>query len=107
MESNSETTNMGVEAVTKDKLVNDLKSVARDAEELIKATAGDLGEKAQEARTRLAAALERAKVSYQKIQDKAVEGARATDVCIREHPYQSLGVAFGLGLLIGLLIKRK
>jgi ElaB/YqjD/DUF883 family membrane-anchored ribosome-binding protein len=107
MESNSETTNMGAEEITKQKLVNDLKTVAHDAEELIRATAGDLGDKAKEARSRLTQALERAKVTCQEMQEKALEKAKATDQCIREHPYQTLGIAFALGLVIGVLIRRK
>ena len=34
-------------------------------------------------------------------------GAKATDKVIREHPYQSIGVAFGIGVLIGVLVTRK
>jgi len=36
-----------------------------------------------------------------------VTGAKATDKVIREHPYESIGVAFGVGLLIGVLATRK
>ena len=89
------------------KLVKDFKTVVHDAESLIKATAGDLGEKAREARGRLAASLESAKVSFHQLEEKAVAGARATDKVIREHPYKSIGVAFGIGLLIGVLVTRK
>jgi ElaB/YqjD/DUF883 family membrane-anchored ribosome-binding protein len=106
MEPNTSVASIEPEEVTKEKLVNDLKAVARDAEDLIKATAGDFGEKAKAARARLAIALENAKATYQKLQEKAVAGAKATDKCIREHPYQSIGVAFALGLVIGLLINK-
>ena len=98
---------MGVEDVTKEKLVSDLKTVAHDAEELLKATAGELGDKTKEARAKLAGALEKAKESYKKLQEKAAEGAKATDQCIRTHPYQTMGIAFGVGVIIGLLAKRK
>ena len=93
--------------VTLRKLVDDFKVVVHDAEGLLKASAGDLGEKAREARARLAASLEGAKVSFHKIEEKAIAGAQATDKLVREHPYQSLGVAFGVGLLIGVLVTRK
>ena len=79
----------------------------RDAEALIKATASELGEKAKEARARLIEALDAAKVTCHKLEEKAIAGAKATDRIIREHPYQSLGLAFGLGLLIGVLVNRK
>jgi ElaB/YqjD/DUF883 family membrane-anchored ribosome-binding protein len=107
MDSNAETNEISTDEVTREKLISDLKTVAHDAEELIKATAGDLGEKAKAARARLSVALERARVTGRNLQEKAMAGAKATDKCIREHPYQAIGVAFALGLAFGLLIKRK
>ena len=89
------------------KLVQDFKVVMHDAESLLKASAGELGERAREARVRLAASLESARANFQKVEERAVEGARATDRVIREHPYQSIGVAFGIGLLIGVLVTRR
>ena len=74
------------------RLVSDLKVLARDAEELMKATAGQAGEKLAELRSRLTAAL---------------ESAKATDRTIRDHPYESIGIAFGVGLLVGVLVGRK
>jgi ElaB/YqjD/DUF883 family membrane-anchored ribosome-binding protein len=47
------------------------------------------------------------KTVIQRAQEKAVERAKAADKVIRERPYQTLGLAFGLGLLIGFLIRRK
>jgi ElaB/YqjD/DUF883 family membrane-anchored ribosome-binding protein len=93
--------------VNTQKLVTDLKVIAHDTEELIKASAGQVGEKAQEARARLSAAIESAKAACRRLEDKAIEGAKATDKVIREHPYQSIGVAFGIGILIGVLVTRK
>ena len=93
--------------VTMGKLIKDFKVVVQDAEALVKATASDLGERARDARTRLSASLEGAKANFHKLEEKAVAGAKATDQVIREHPYQSVGVAFGAGLLIGVLVSRK
>jgi ElaB/YqjD/DUF883 family membrane-anchored ribosome-binding protein len=89
------------------RLAGDLKLVMRDAEELLKATAGEAGEKVKEVRGRLAAALESAKGTCEKLQDKTVEAAKATDYVIREHPYESIGIAFGVGLLMGVLVGRR
>ena len=88
------------------KLAADLKAVVRDAEELLKATAGQAGEKVGEVRQRLGAALESAKASCHHLQDRTAEAAKATDKVIRAHPYESIGIAFGVGLLIGVLIVR-
>ena len=93
--------------VTMAKLIKDFKVVVQDAELLAKATAGDLGEKAKEARARLAASLEGAKASFHRLEDKAIAGAKATDRVIRDHPYQTIGAAFGVGLLIGVLVSRR
>lgn len=93
--------------MTADKLVHDLKAISRDAEDMLQATAGELGEKARDARARLTSALESAKATCGRLQDQAVAGARATDKAIREHPYQTVGVAFGVGLLVGVLALRR
>ena len=90
-----------------ERLVTDLKTAAHDAEDLLKASAGEVSEKAREARARLTAALERAKEACGCLQEKAVAGAKVTDKVIRDHPYQSIGIAFGIGILIGVLVTRK
>ena len=89
------------------RLVGDLKTVARDAEELMKATANHAGEKVVELRERLASTLESAKVTAQRHEEKTLEAAKVTDRTIREHPYESIGIAFGVGLLIGVLVARR
>ncbi len=89
------------------RLTGDLKLVMRDAEELLKATAGEAGEKVKEVRSRLAAALDSAKATCERLQDKTVQAAKATDHIIREHPYESIGIAFGVGLLVGVLVGRR
>jgi ElaB/YqjD/DUF883 family membrane-anchored ribosome-binding protein len=88
-------------------LVGDLKTVARDAEDLLKARAGEVSEKAHEVRVRLTAAVDRAKEACERLEEKAVAGAKATDKVVRDHPYSSIGIAFGVGLLIGVLVTRK
>lgn len=90
-----------------EKLLHDLKEVVHDGEELLKVGAHGLSEKGMEARERLTAALKSARETAQKLQQRAVAGAKVTDKVIREHPYQSIGVAFGIGLLIGVLVNRK
>lgn len=93
------------------KLGADLREMSDDAEEMMNATTGMAGEKMAQLRNRLSSALDAAKNTYQKLQDKTVEGAKVADKTIREHPYESMGVvaglSFGLGLLIGVLAARK
>lgn len=97
--------------IVRERVLADLRALAHDSEELLKATAGDVSEKAKEARTRLASALERTKATVSELQSQAVASAKAAaqkaDAVIREHPYESLGVAFGVGLIIGVLVGRR
>jgi len=94
-----------------EKLGTDLKELSRDAEAMLQATAGQTGEKMSALRERLSSALESAKTTYHRVGEKAAAGAKVADKTIREHPYESIGiaagVAFGLGLLIGVLAGRR
>ena len=98
---------MNTSDINTDRLVSDLKTVTKDAEELLKTVSGDKANGSQDMRMRLSAAIESAKATYRSLEEKTVAGAKATDKVIRAHPYESLGVAFGLGLLVGVLVTRK
>ena len=86
---------------------NDMGQLAEDARALIAATADVAGEKVSEARKRLAAALENGKEIYGRAREKAVEGVKAADEVVRDHPYQAIGIAFGVGALVGYLVSRR
>jgi len=94
-----------------EKLGADLQELSRDAEAMLQATAGQTGEKVAAMRQRLTSALETAKTTYNRLEEKTRAGAKAADKTIREHPYASIGVAagaaFGLGVLIGVLAWRR
>lgn len=92
---------------TKEQLIEDLKLVAEDAEELIRATGGEVAEKTREIRERLKAVLEDAREACARLEDQAAAGVRATDRVIRDNPYASIGIALGAGFLIGCLLKRR
>jgi ElaB/YqjD/DUF883 family membrane-anchored ribosome-binding protein len=47
------------------------------------------------------------KAVVQRAEEKAVERAKAADRVVRDHPYQTIGLAFGLGLLVGILVRHK
>ena len=57
-------------------------------------------------RETLESLLENAKDVCENLQDQTAAAARATDRTVREHPYQAVGVAFGVGILIGFLVAR-
>ena len=92
-------------------MLHDLRTVVRDGEVLLKATADDASEKAQEVRAKINSALHSAREMCHQLEHRAIDtardAARATDQTIREYPYQSLGVAFAVGVLIGTLVARK
>jgi len=98
-------------AVTKDKLVQDLRIVISDAEDLLRATASQAGEKAAAAREKIQDSLHRAKVKLAEAEDimidNARQAARATDEYVHDNPWRAVGIAAGVGLLIGLLIGRR
>jgi ElaB/YqjD/DUF883 family membrane-anchored ribosome-binding protein len=90
-----------------ERLLQDLKAVVQDGEELLRAGAQELGERGSAAREKLAAALEVAKDTRRRIEERAVETAKATDKLIRANPYQSIGIAFGVGMIFGIIITRR
>ncbi len=99
------------EAVTKEKLIDDVKIVLRDADVLLRETAGQLGDKAKDARERVERGLKAAKDHLLELQEQSVEqakiAAKATDEFVHDHPWQSVGIAFAVGALIGVIIGRK
>ena len=111
METHFENLEQAHGVMARERVLRDLETLARDAEGLLKATASDLSEKAKGARARLARALKRAKATCAELQDLTVASAKVAatraDTVIRDHPYESIGIAFGLGLLVGVLVTRK
>jgi len=97
--------------VTTDQLLADLKTVMNDAEALLRATSTQTGEKIQEVRARAEESLRQAKARLGSLEDEALRRARevadATDEYVRDNPWQSVGIAAGVGLLVGLLLARR
>jgi ElaB/YqjD/DUF883 family membrane-anchored ribosome-binding protein len=93
--------------LAREKLAEDVRALIRDAEALLSATAGDVGGKADELRQRLRGAVDRAKASAAELQEQARAGARRADELIRAHPYESIGLALGVGVLLGALLNRR
>ena len=97
--------------VTTDQLVADLKTVMQDAEALLKATSTLTGEKIQEVRARAEESLRQAKTRLTEVEEEAMRRAReiaeAADEYVHENPWQSVGIAAGIGLVIGLLLGRR
>jgi len=97
--------------VSKEKLVADLKVVVADAEELLRATASQAGEKVSAARERIQASLGTAKVKLAEaervLREKTKQAAKVTDDYVHENPWQAVGIAAMAGLVLGILISRR
>jgi ElaB/YqjD/DUF883 family membrane-anchored ribosome-binding protein len=87
-----------------EKLAADAKVLAADIEELVRATAAQSGERLASARSRIQSALASAKETV------GVQGRTAvdtTDRYVKENAWTAVGVAAGIGLLVGILIGRR
>jgi len=98
-------------STSKDKLVADLKVLMADSEELLRASAGQAGEKISAARERVQASLASAKVKLSDAERAAVEqakqAAKVTDEYVHENPWRAVGIAAFAGLVLGVLISRR
>lgn len=97
--------------VSSDKLMRDLRMVLEDAEELLRATAGQAGEKVSEARARAEESIRMARAALGEMGDEALERTReavaSADDYVRENPWTAVGIAAGIGLVVGVLLARK
>ena len=92
---------------SKAKLAEDLRLVAEDTEQLIKATGGELAAKTREIREHLKVVLADAQETCARLEEQAQAGIIATDRAIRRNPYTAIGIAAGVGFLAALIIKRR
>lgn len=92
-------------------LIDDLTAVIRDAEGLLRATATQTGERVEEIRARAEESVRQAKQRLAGIEEEALEHARElageADQYVRGNPWQAVGIAAGIGLVLGLLMSRR
>jgi ElaB/YqjD/DUF883 family membrane-anchored ribosome-binding protein len=100
-----------VAAINKDKLMNDLKVVIADAEELLRLTADQAGGSVTDVRNRVQARMNQAKTDLIHLQDTAVAQVKAaglaTDEFVHANPWKSISMAAGLGVILGLMAGRR
>ncbi|MDX8380008.1 MAG: DUF883 family protein [Gallionella sp.] len=96
--------------VSKEKLMQDLQMVVSDTEELLRATAGQAGEKVVAVRERiqdhLLAAKSRLALADEAMREKTRQAARVTDEYVHDNPWRAVGIAAGVSLVVGMLISR-
>ena len=89
-----------MESANDSSMMNDLKAVIADAEELLRATAGEAGPKIQEVR-------ERAEESLRAAREHLKSAGGELDSQVRANPWAAVGIAAGVGLVVGILLSRK
>lgn len=96
---------------TRERLVDDFAEMLTEAEELMKRAASETGERAKDLRSQVEAKLIAAKGRLQELQGDAVDSAKAaaryTDDYVHDNPWQAIGVAAAIGLLVGLALTRR
>ena len=99
------------ERISADQLIDDLTAVIRDAENLLRATAAQTGDKVQEMRARAEESVRMAKERLSGLEDEALKHARVlageAEEYVRGNPWQAVGIAAGVGLVLGLLMSRR
>lgn len=94
-----------------DRLIRDLRAVVEDADALLRATAGEAGEKVQQARSRaeqtVRAARERLSGLERDVAQASREAAQQADRYVHEKPWQAVATAAGIALIIGLILGRR
>lgn len=97
--------------VAKERLIKDFKAVIRDAEDLLKATANQTGEKVTSVRARAEDSIRNARAKLDELEDDMVARgrayAKATDDIIRQNPWQAVAISAGVAFLLGMLSGRR
>ena len=97
--------------VSQDKLVSDIRAVIADAEDILKATADQTGEKIANLRTRIQERVLDARIRLDAAEAvlivKTRAAARAADDYVHESPWQAVGIGAGVGFLVGFILGRR
>lgn len=93
--------------VTTEKLIRDVRLLLREADELIRTTSGEVSERAREARARLSGAVSVTRETCDRL-DRILNATPPPRPQPRpDHLYETIGLAGGFGLLLGLLLSRR
>ena len=88
-------------------LLSELQALSIEAANVVKEAAGEGAETALSAlRSQFESAQDRFYDLYGQAKEKTIASAKYTDKAVRTHPYESIAIAAGIGLLVGLLIGR-
>ncbi len=95
-----------ITATTESHTADDLKALLHEAEQALSHTAGEADGKFDELRERLRTALDSGKYSFDRLRTEATRRAKQADQIVRDNPYYAIGIAAGVGAVIGILVSR-
>ena len=91
-------------------IIDDLRAIIRDAEELLRATEDQVGDRIAEVRARAEESLSGAKERLRDLGggvDKARSAARSADKYVHENPWAAVAIAVGVGFIIASIGRRR
>jgi ElaB/YqjD/DUF883 family membrane-anchored ribosome-binding protein len=62
---------------------------------------------AEDATNNIGTLVEQSKELIGNVRNKAVAGAKATHKAVNEHPYKAIGIALGVGAVLGFILARR
>ncbi len=101
------TTKDNVHAETPSELAKDLKQLIHDAEKMLVNTASEhVDETVEELRKQLREKIDHLRSAYETAEGRVLSVATEADKRIRKNPYESVGLAVGIGIIIGLVLRK-
>jgi ElaB/YqjD/DUF883 family membrane-anchored ribosome-binding protein len=94
-----------------EQLVNDLRAVVRDAQQLLDSGVSNCGAQATQARQRLESAMREVRQSWAEsgshTRQRLSQWQHASDDYVHQHPWTTVSAAIGLGVALGWLLGRR
>ncbi|MBA4287794.1 MULTISPECIES: YqjD family protein [Pseudomonas] len=91
----------------KDQAFSDLQALIEESEKLLKSSASMVGEEAETLRGQISVKLQQALDSVSSVRDRTKPAVEATESYIGGHPWQTVAISAGFGLVVGLLLGRR
>ena len=91
----------------KDQAFSELSALIEESEKLLKSSASLVGEDAETLREQIALKLQQARDSVTRVRDRTLPAVEATETYIGGHPWQTVAISAGFGLVVGLLLGRR
>ena len=91
----------------KDLAFSELSALIEESEKLLRSSASLVGEDAETLREQIALKLQQARDSVTRVRDRTLPAVEATETYIGGHPWQTVAISAGFGLVVGLLLGRR